>query len=45
MTQTDLLYYIEELENFYNKAFITLEDYYRIKSNIIDKFFEERKGE
>lgn len=38
---------IDILEDFYNKGFINIEEYYKIKSNIIDfyKKYKENKDD
>ena len=41
MTKEQLFNYLDTLEIFYNKNFITLNNYYEIKSKIIDKFLRK----
>ena len=41
MTKEQLFNYLDTLEIFYNKNFITLNNYYEIKSIIIDKFLRK----
>ena len=39
----ELIYYLEKLEEFYEKGFITLVEYYKIKSRIVDDFIQQIK--
>lgn len=39
----DLFKDIDKLEEFYNKNFITLEEYMKIKSNIVDYYKSQFK--
>ena len=45
MNQEELFKNLKILEEFYNKEFVDLQQYYEIKSNIIDNFLEKKEGE
>ena len=43
LEQEEFFNYLEKLEEFYEKGFITLVEYYKIKSRIVDYFIEQNR--
>lgn len=43
MSHEELFNYLEKLEEFFEKDFINLEEYYKIKSRIVDYFIEQNR--
>lgn len=41
MSNEEFFDYLEKLEEFYEKDIIKLEEYYKIKSRIVDYFIEQ----
>lgn len=43
MSNEELFNYLEKLEEFFEKDFIKSEEYYKIKSRIVDYFIEQNR--